>query len=98
MRILFNVTMLYLLMRMWPVGGRAGLDMAGSSRSPEAVSINVPFSEFIRRAKANEVQSVMMDGMHVSFTPRPSTELMSLSKSLEGQVRGGGRGGGLRSV
>jgi hypothetical protein len=59
--------MLFFLMRMWPVGGRMGLGEG------ETLVMSVPFSEFIKRVKHDDVQSVAVDGMHISFSLKPSS-------------------------
>ncbi len=46
-------------MRIWPVGGRPGQGLGGGDT--HAV-VQLPFSEFVRRAKADELQSVAIDG------------------------------------
>eukprot|EP00775_Hariotina_reticulata_P009472 gene9472-9637_t len=54
-------------MRLWPVGGRLGM---GES---ETLVVNVPFSEFIKRVKHDDVQSVAVDGLHISFSLKPTS-------------------------
>lgn len=66
-RLLLNMLMLFLLMRLWPVGGRLGM---GES---ETLVVNVPFSEFIKRVKHDDVQSVAVDGLHISFSLKPTS-------------------------
>jgi hypothetical protein len=66
-RLLLNLLMLFFLMRMWPVGGRMGLGEG------ETLVMSVPFSEFIKRVKHDDVQSVAVDGMHISFSLKPSS-------------------------
>lgn len=86
LRIALNVAMLYLLMRIWPVGGRAGLS-SSPNKSVESMNVRVPFSEFIRRVRQDEVEAVVLDGPQVGFTPRTTTDLTTLSNSMEGHVR-----------
>eukprot|EP00878_Enallax_costatus_P018327 GHUV01019288.1.p1 GENE.GHUV01019288.1~~GHUV01019288.1.p1 ORF type:complete len:345 (+),score=69.17 GHUV01019288.1:331-1365(+) len=66
-RLLVNLLMLFFVMRIWPVGGRLGLGEA------ETVVVTVPFSEFIKRVRHDDVQTVAMDGMHISFSLKPSS-------------------------
>ncbi|WIA09703.1 hypothetical protein OEZ85_009088 [Tetradesmus obliquus] len=54
-------------MRMWPMGGRMGLGEA------ETLVMSVPFSEFIKRVKHDDVASVAVDGLHISFSLKPSS-------------------------
>lgn len=72
-RLLINLLMLFFLMRIWPVGGRLGLGEG------ETVVVSVPFSEFIRRVKHDDVQSVAIDGLHINFSLKPH------SNSLPGE-------------
>lgn len=67
LRLLLNLLMLFFLMRIWPVGGRLGLGEG------ETVVISVPFSEFIKRVKHDDVQTVAIDGMHINFALKPSS-------------------------
>jgi len=70
LRLVFNVSALFLLMRVWPngLGGRAALgDSAGI--------VQLPFSEFVKRAKLNEVHTISVDGTHVAFSLRPNSNL-----------------------
>ncbi|GMH42487.1 hypothetical protein BSKO_10406 [Bryopsis sp. KO-2023] len=69
--LLFNIQLLFFLLRLWPVGGRSG--MAES----QAVNLNVPFSEFIRRVKSNDVDTVQMDGAEITFSVRPNSRLLT---------------------
>ena len=39
----------------------------------ETLIVNVPFSEFIKRVKHDDVQSVAVDGMHISFSLKPTS-------------------------
>jgi hypothetical protein len=66
-RLVLNLLMLFFLMRMWPVGGRVGLGEG------ETLVMSVPFSQFIKRVKQDDVQSVAVDGMHISFSLKPSS-------------------------
>jgi len=72
LRILFNVVVLYVLMRIWPIGGRSGL-----GGEPDHVVVQVPFSEFVRRIKQDEVQSVSVDGLQLNFALRPTSPLLA---------------------
>lgn len=54
LRILSNLVFLWLLMRIWPIGG----GRAGIGQQEDSVVVQVPFSEFVRRARVNEVHSV----------------------------------------
>jgi hypothetical protein len=75
-RLLFNLVMLFFLMRLWPMGGRLGL---GES---ETLVMSVPFSEFVRRVRHDDVSSVSVDGLHISFSLKPG------SLTLPGEERG----------
>uniref|UniRef100_A0A383V3V6 AAA+ ATPase domain-containing protein n=1 Tax=Tetradesmus obliquus TaxID=3088 RepID=A0A383V3V6_TETOB len=66
-RLALNLLMLFFLMRMWPIGGRMGLGEA------ETLVMSVPFSEFIKRVKHDDVASVAVDGLHISFSLKPSS-------------------------
>jgi hypothetical protein len=59
--------MLFFLMRLWPLGGRLGL---GES---ETLVMSVPFSEFVRRVRHDDVSTVSVDGLHVSFSLKPGS-------------------------
>jgi hypothetical protein len=63
----FNLLMLFFLMRLWPLGGRLGL---GES---ETLVMSVPFSEFVRRVRHDDVSTVSVDGLHVSFSLKPGS-------------------------
>lgn len=69
-RIFFNVCIFYLLTRIWPLGGRMNF---GDS---DSVVVQVPFSEFVRRIKHDEIHSVSMDGTHINFALRPTSPLL----------------------
>ncbi|WIA29776.1 hypothetical protein OEZ86_012250 [Tetradesmus obliquus] len=66
-RLALNLLMLFFLMRMWPMDGRMGLGEA------ETLVMSVPFSEFIKRVKHDDVASVAVDGLHISFSLKPSS-------------------------
>lgn len=42
----------------------------------DSVVVQVPFSEFIRRIKLNEINSVSIDGAHINFALKPSSPLL----------------------
>jgi hypothetical protein len=70
--------MLFFLMRLWPMGGRMGMS------DNESVVIQVPFSEFVRHVKNNDVQTVSIDGLGINFGLRPgSLKLKSPSDTPE---------------
>lgn len=69
--LLFNIQLLFFLLRLWPVGGR-GSGMAEA----QAVNLQVPFSEFVGRVKTNEVDAVQMDGAEITFTVRSGSKLL----------------------
>lgn len=69
--LLFNIQLLFFLLRLWPVGGR-GSGMAEA----QAVNLQVPFSEFVSRVKTNEVDAVQMDGAELTFTVRSGSKLL----------------------
>jgi hypothetical protein len=54
-RVAFNLAILFLLMRIWPLGGRSSGGLIPDS--PDSVVVTVPFSEFVHRARTNEVQT-----------------------------------------
>lgn len=58
------------LCRLWPLGGR--LNLADS----ESLVVPVAFSEFIRRVKTDDVQSVFTDGSQLVFAVKPSSTLL----------------------
>jgi hypothetical protein len=69
-----SIAVVYLLMRVWPIGGAASPGAAALAQADSAAStthqqgspslvIQLPFSEFVRRARANEVGQ----GMHESW-------------------------------
>jgi hypothetical protein len=77
-RLAVNVLMLFFLMRLWPMGGRMGMS------DNESVVIQVPFSEFVRHVKNNDVQTVSIDGLGINFGLRPgSLKLKSPSDTPE---------------
>jgi hypothetical protein len=73
-RLVLNLIMLFFLMRLWPMGGRLGL---GES---ETLVMSVPFSEFVRRVRHDDVNTVSVDGLHISFSLKPG------SLSLPGEL------------
>ncbi|GFR49503.1 hypothetical protein Agub_g11540, partial [Astrephomene gubernaculifera] len=79
LRIAFNVSMLLVLMRLWP-GGR-GLMGDGSDESP----IKLPYSEFVRSSKTNQVDVVILDGPKVYFTLRPDSPILQLRRNKQQQ-------------
>ena len=64
-RLVFNLTALFLLMRIWPLSGRSPLGQ------PQYVSVPVPFSEFIQQAQSAQVASVSVDNRNVMYVLRP---------------------------
>lgn len=64
-RLVFNLTALFLLMRIWPLSGRSPLGQ------PQAVSVPVPFSEFIQQAQSAQVVSVTVDNRNIKYVLRP---------------------------
>ncbi|KAI8474959.1 MAG: hypothetical protein J3K34DRAFT_489397 [Monoraphidium minutum] len=69
-RVLLNVMALFFLVRLWPMGGR------GLGARPESVNLQVPFSEFVRRVRANDVSSVSVDGLDIAFSLKPGSSLL----------------------
>ena len=43
----------------------------------ENVVVQVPFSEFVRRVKKDEIHTVYLDGLHVNFGLRPSSSALA---------------------
>ncbi|CAD7702088.1 unnamed protein product [Ostreobium quekettii] len=78
--LLFNIQLLFFLLRLWPLGGRARVG------DPQAVSVHVPFSEFVARVRGNDVEAVQMDGPEMSFSLRPSSK--ALREAPEGAESG----------
>ena len=68
--LLFNIQILFFLLRLWPLSGRLG------NNGAQTVNLTVPFSEFVSRVKSNEVDGVQMDGYDMTFTVRPTSKLM----------------------
>ena len=68
--LLFNIQLLFFLLRLWPLGGRTKMG------DPQAVNVHVPFSEFVARVKANDVEAVQMDGAEMTFTLRPTSKTL----------------------
>lgn len=69
----FACAVVYLLMRVWPVGGGGGM---GGARQDSLV-VQLPFSEFVSRARADEVHSVAIDGPHINFALRSNSGLLA---------------------
>ena len=63
-RLVFNLTALFLLMRIWPLSGRSPLGQ------PQPVSVPVPFSEFIQQAQSAQVVSVTVDNRNIKYILR----------------------------
>jgi len=61
-RVVFNVTALFLLMRIWPLHGRSPLGQA------QPVAVPVPFSEFIKQTEASHVSEVAIDNRNIKYT------------------------------
>eukprot|EP00210_Caulerpa_lentillifera_P008342 g7956.t1 len=68
--LLFNIQLLFFLLRLWPLSGKTG------QNQPQTVNISVPFSEFVTRVKSNDVDGVVMDGQEMTFTLRPNSRLL----------------------
>lgn len=64
-RLVFNLTALFLLLRIWPLSGRSPLG------HPQPVSVPVPFSEFIQQAQSAQVVSVTVDNRNIKYVLRP---------------------------
>ena len=64
-RLVFNLTALFLLMRIWPLSGRSPLGQA------QAVSVPVPFSEFVQQAQSAQVLSVTVDNRSIKYVLHP---------------------------
>eukprot|EP00798_Chlamydomonas_sp_ICE-L_P032214 gene32214-16772_t len=73
-RILFNVVVFWMLMRLWPVGG-AGT-RAGEGMSDPDVNVQVPFSEFVKQLRRNDVRAVSIDGVVLNFKLKPTSPLL----------------------
>ncbi|GBF89670.1 ATP-dependent zinc metalloprotease FTSH, chloroplastic-like [Raphidocelis subcapitata] len=69
-RLLLNVMALFFLIRLWPVGGK------GLGARPDSITLQVPFSEFVRRVRANDVASVSVDGLDINFALKPGSSLL----------------------
>ena len=70
-RLVFNLTALFLLMRIWPLSGRSPIGQ------PQAVSVPVPFSEFIQQAQSHQVVSVTVDNRSIKYILRPDSPLFA---------------------
>lgn len=70
-RLVFNLTALFLLMRIWPLSGRSPIGQ------PQAVSVPVPFSEFIQQAQSQQVVSVTVDNRSVKYILRPDSPVFA---------------------
>lgn len=70
-RLVFNLTALFLLMRIWPLSGRSPIG------HPQAVSVPVPFSEFIQQAQSQQVVSVTVDNRSVKYILRPDSPVFA---------------------
>jgi hypothetical protein len=107
-RIVLNVVALFLLIRLWPVGGRGlggrpesitlqvggeggggggGVRIGFAAAAPAVAcrrrptyalhaAAQVPFSEFVRRVRANDVSSVSVDGLDIHFSLKPDSSLL----------------------
>lgn len=69
-KLILNVVMGFFLLRLLPLNGRPQ-GVGGES----SVVVQVPFSDFVQRARRNEVQAVSIDGVHMSYSLRPSKRL-----------------------
>eukprot|EP00884_Botryococcus_braunii_P002352 jgi/Botrbrau1/12117/Bobra.0186s0035.1 len=78
LRVVFNVMMLFLLMRLWPIGGRS--PVGDPSHTWE-----VPFSEFIQRIRTNEVSAVAIDDRRFTFTVKKGSDLLQRVPESSGQ-------------
>ena len=80
-RLVFNLTALFLLMRIWPLSGRSPLGQ------PQAVSVPVPFSEFIQQAQSAQVVSVIVDNRNIKYVLRPDARVFENIPQTEEPVR-----------
>ncbi|KAJ9510421.1 hypothetical protein QJQ45_015914 [Haematococcus lacustris] len=90
-RIAWNLACLFALTRIWPVGGhlppRAGSSSSlGGEGSAAATVAPVPFSDFVRRARCGDLQTVSVDGQQLVFSVRRGSPLLQ-------KVEGAGGGG-----
>lgn len=70
-RLVFNLTALFLLLRIWPLSGRSPIG------HPQAVSVPVPFSEFIQQAQSQQVVSVTVDNRTIKYILRPDSPVFA---------------------
>ncbi|GBG61944.1 hypothetical protein CBR_g26107 [Chara braunii] len=85
--LVLQISVLLVLMRVL----RPGLGLPGSGERRGEVHVvttyqSVPFSEFLRRVHANDVQSVDVDGVHLTFCLRPAA--MAASGGVGGLASG----------
>jgi hypothetical protein len=71
LKLVLNVAFAFFLLRLWPMGSRNGFNDADSLVVP------VPFSEFVRRVKENDVRTVTMDGLQVNYALRATSPLLA---------------------
>ena len=76
-RLVFNLTALFLLMRIWPLSGRSPLGQA------QPVSMQVPFSEFIEQTQSQQVVAVTVDNRNVKYVLRPDASMFKLLPQTE---------------
>ena len=79
-RLVFNLTALFLLMRIWPLSGRSPLGQA------QPVSVQVPFSEFIEQTQSRQVVAVTVDNRNIKYVLRPEAPLFKILPETEQTV------------
>jgi hypothetical protein len=62
-RLVLNGLMLLLLVRLWPLGGGGGGRLGWGGGEAEPVLVTVPFSEFLRRVKHDDVYSMSVGAL-----------------------------------
>jgi len=79
LRFVLNTLGILLLMRLFPIPGTQNV-----LGNPEAVILRVSFSEFVKNARRNDVARVVVDGNRLTFTLRPSSEVLkSVPKEVD---------------
>jgi hypothetical protein len=68
---MLHAAALFFLMRLWPVGNTP------FNSKPERTVVHVPYSQFVRSIKQNEVGTVHIDGLTISYALRPTSKLLS---------------------
>jgi hypothetical protein len=71
LKLLLNVAFAFFLLRLWPMGSRNGFN------DSDSLVVPVPFSEFVRRVKENDVRTVTMEGLTINYALRTTSPLLA---------------------